>query len=63
MSFKVVGVPLYRWDYKTGQHIWVNWRLYDGKCPECNGQMIENLRFIECGERGCTYIQEVKSYD
>lgn len=29
-------------------------------CPKCGKQMIENAKYIECGEMRCDYIEEVK---
>ena len=37
------------------------WTFYfDKKCPKCNGRIIENKKYIECGELRCNYIMKVK---
>lgn len=36
------------------------WRTTGEYCPECGGRIIENRKYIECGARGCDYIQVVK---
>jgi len=37
------------------------WRFINSRCPECGKQMIENDRYIECGELCCNYIETRKS--
>lgn len=35
---------------------------YPGRCPLCGGRMIENHKYIECGELRCPYILVTKWY-
>lgn len=37
-----------------------SFRMLGKSCPKCGKPMIENRRYIECGEMHCDYIEEIK---